>query len=156
MNPRDRQDPTPIPRAVLGAIAGWFTALFAAALGTGLREPSPVWPVLLVSLLGLAGGGILGGVAGSRELRGAAAHSLMGGLVGAAAGCVAGAVGVLVAIGSRWDLLTVFSVPIALGATLGATVGRLRHGGRVTVGECMAWVAVIAFALSLGVTAWRL
>jgi hypothetical protein len=158
MNPPDRPQPPVFHRGFLGAIAGWFTALLVAVLWTGPRVPSAVWPVLLFNLLGAAAGATAGIVAGSRELRGKLADTLMGGLFGAAAGCFAGGIAVALAIGNWWDradLAVVFFVPVALGATLGALIARIRHGGRVTVGEVMAWVAAVALALALAAAARR-
>ena len=46
-------------------------------------------------------------------------------------------------------LMLAVAVPSGVGAVAGGIVGRVRHGGRITIGELMAWVAVAAFVLGV-------
>src|SRR4051812_21711920 len=131
-------------QASVGAICGVFIALMVLTL-TPL-EPNPL---LILSGVGLGAvsGAILGAVAGSRQLRGKAMRTLHSGLIGGIIGFIPSLFLVVAVIGSHRAILIAFVTPVVIGSLIGGIIGRAGHAGRVTVGELMAWVAVVACAL---------
>jgi hypothetical protein len=151
--------PTEVPlalRAGIGVFSGFAIGALIADLYV-LNEREAVHPPLIPVLLGLGviSGATLAVIAGSRELTSRSARVGMAGLIGALLGFVPSFVLVLVVVGRPQALLPAFFGPMVAGGVIGAVVGRVRVGGRMTTGEIMLWVGLTACVLGIVTAAFR-
>jgi hypothetical protein len=142
-------------RAGIGVFSGFAIGALIADLYV-LNEREAVYPPLIPALLGLGviSGTTLAVIAGSRELTSRAARVGLAGLVGALLGFVPSFVLVLVVVG-RPQALPAFFGPMVAGGCVGAVVGRIRVGGRLTTGEVMLWIGLTACVLGIVTAALR-
>jgi hypothetical protein len=142
-----------IARSVLGFASG--AILTPVVLMSLLRTDTlrgRTWALVVVAL-GSILGAVVGATAGDREVRGKAKPALIGCLWGTIIGTLTGFFlrPAIFGVG-RGDpaghLKQVLHGAL-WGAIIGAVVGRVRHGGRVTIGETMVVVAIAALVLAL-------
>jgi hypothetical protein len=141
--------PSRAERAITGAIAGFFIPMAVlAAYGPGphSRPGGLAWVTVGLSTLA---GVLLGAADVTWRLHGKGKHALVGALAGAGAGFALGFLLVLAFITSHRILPLLFVGPVLVGALSGGLAGRLHHGGRLTVGEMMVEIGIIALVLGI-------
>jgi hypothetical protein len=141
-------------RAIFGSFAGVILTPLALILllQSSDLEDRP-W-VLYVIGLGTILGAIVGALLGQVEIRGVARLSLIGSLWGSVIGTLVGySLGSAMAAGTPFLGVSYINQGVVIGALCGAVLGgiagRVRHGGRVTLGEILVVVAIAALVSAL-------
>lgn len=138
-------------RAIEGAAAGGFLALFVVAFGWDLGPPPEDRARITfeVVAVGVLTGGALAAYAGSRRIRGKPAAILRGGAWGMAVGSLVGAC-VSLALFRHPDLMLGAALAAVIGGgIIGAGLSRRRFGGRVSLAELMVCIALFGAILAI-------